>query len=205
MANDPGKSEPMSALLSSALLLAFVLLLSAFAAAPFLAVTPLQEEIAAKANLLRLYRAKAQTLDGSQKTAMTPTAAQRTFLRAPTDGIAGAQLQQHILEIASRLGLEVQSTQSLQPVGGDGLTKIAVRLELTGSIAHLQALLHGIETSEPILFVEQLSVSAAPARNNRTSIDADNAAEDTGSSHTEAIPLQIGLTVLGYLDEEQSS
>ncbi|MCH9807968.1 MAG: type II secretion system protein M [Alphaproteobacteria bacterium] len=198
MSVDRPPDDRKSAFVPLALLAVFSLLLAAFAAAPFLAHPVLEEEIAGKANVLRLQRAKTRSLNRSQLSAMTPQAARRAFLRATTDGIAGAELQQRILNIAARLGLEVQSSQSLQPVRSDGLALIAVRLELTGTIAHLQALLHSIETSEPILFVEQLSIAVAPS--NRA---AKKSASNDPNPQTKT--LQIGLTVQGYLDEEQSS
>ncbi len=88
-----------------------------------------------------------------------PTA--RLTLKGDTEAIRLAALQTTIGEAASRRGVRVVSARALPAIEIDGRRLLGVRFDMRTDLATLQALLHGIETGEPMLLVHGLQLRAA--------------------------------------------
>jgi general secretion pathway protein M len=140
-------------------LVALVLGLAALAAfVPFAKMSVVGEEIAAAADLIaqqeRLLRAAA----------VRPAHAARNMLLAgDTSGMAGAELQRVISELARQHGMSLRSTNVTTPKREADLTVIGVDVSLQGQTEGLRSFLHAIETGVPILFVEALSIRSVLA------------------------------------------
>ena len=88
----------------------------------------------------------------------------KSFLRGPTGPLAAAEAQEAIRGIVERTGGKLITMQP--PVTRDDgrYRAVSVNVQLTANIIALRAILHGIETNVPYLFVDSLSVrSQVPA------------------------------------------
>jgi general secretion pathway protein M len=133
--------------------------LAALAAlAPFARMAAVEEEMAATAEQIaqqeRLLRAAARR----------PAHAARDMLLAgETSGLAGAELQRVITELARRSGLSLRSTHVTPPKREADLAAIGVEVSLQGQTEGLRTFIHAIETGTPVLFIETLAIRSAPS------------------------------------------
>jgi hypothetical protein len=100
---------------------------------------------------------------GGGEVASAATAPTSAFVEAPTQGLAGAQLQGYLAQlVAAQHGTLISA--GAQPPGrdSDGAEAIRVLATLDVSSGSLQALLYRLETGVPYVFVDALTVQAAP-------------------------------------------
>lgn len=139
-------------------LLALLLGLAAFVAlAPFVRLAVVAEEIAAATESIaqqeRLLRAAARR---------PMQAVRKVLLAGETSGMAGAELQRIISELARQSGMSLRSTTVTAPQREADMTVIGVDVSLQGQMPGLRSFLHAIETGVPILFIETLSIRSVP-------------------------------------------
>jgi general secretion pathway protein M len=140
-------------------LVALALGLATLAAlAPFARMAAVDGEMAAVADQIaqqeRLLRAAARR----------PAHAARDMLVAgETSGLAGAELQRVLTELARRSGLSLRSTHVAPPKRESDLAAIGVEVSLQGQTEALRGFIHALETGAPILFIEALSIKSAPS------------------------------------------
>lgn len=79
-----------------------------------------------------------------------------------SDALALAELQSRLSALAAPLGVAVTAAEPLPNEQDDGSGKVQLRLELGGSLAALQALVHGIEGGRPVMEVTALDLQARP-------------------------------------------
>ena len=77
--------------------------------------------------------------------------------------------QRRVSDLARASTLVLRSTQIAQPKREADLTAVSVDTSLQGTIEGVRSLLHAIETGDPLLFVEGLSIRtiAAPQTQQR--------------------------------------
>lgn len=88
--------------------------------------------------------------------------ARDALIAGETSGMAGAELQRILSELARKHGISLRSTSVTAPKRDADLTVIGVDIALQGHMEGLRSFLHAIEAGTPILFVETLSIKAAP-------------------------------------------
>jgi general secretion pathway protein M len=110
-------------------------------------------------------RAKARREARARSGAAAPAAA---FLDAPTQGLAVAQLQTHLLQWADVHHCLLVSS-GLEPTKRDDAAD-SIRLQATveASLQSLQAYLYQLESGTPYVFVETLTVQLTGAASQRT-------------------------------------
>lgn len=86
-----------------------------------------------------------------------------------TDGLAGAELQRRVSELARTSALTLRSTQIAPAKREADLTAVSVDASIQGTIDGVRSLLYAIETGDPLLFAEGLSIRtiAAPQTQQR--------------------------------------
>ncbi|NYT47454.1 MAG: type II secretion system protein M [Candidatus Methanofishera endochildressiae] len=87
--------------------------------------------------------------------------------------LATAELQNSIKAMAVDAGGELSSSQVLPNKEQDGLTRIAVKVRLTGDMEMLRSLLYQIEIKKPLLIIENITVVPAPKKRNRKTRKAE--------------------------------
>jgi general secretion pathway protein M len=159
-------------------LVALVLAAAALVAlAPFARTATLNEQIAAVTDLI------AQQERLLRRTAIRPArVAKEVMLAGESSGLAGAELQRLISELARQNDMSLRSTNLAAPKREADFTVIAVDASLNGRMEGLRSFLHAVETGAPILFIEALSVRSLPAT----------------QSGEQPVALDVTLKVRGY-------
>ena len=108
------------------------------------------------------------------------------FLGGAEDPIIVAELQTRLSSlIAARAG-ELNSAQALQPKAKDGLDYLGLRLQFRAEMKSVQEILHAIETSAPLLFIER----AALRLDERGGADRGKAADSVA-------PMSVEIDIYG--------
>lgn len=115
------------------------------------------------------------------------------YLPQSAPALAAAELQQRIKAVVEAAGGTLQSTQALPPVEEGGAVKVAISAIMNGDTGSLQQVLHHLESQTPLLFVDNLELSARPTRPRLSS--------GRYASYTR-MQLNVQFEVAGYLRKE---
>lgn len=116
---------------------------------------------------IRRYEAIAAGRDSLRQTlASLPPTPGESAGRLPqtTDSLALAELQSRLSALAAETGVSVTATEALPAEEGADPARVQLSLDLSGSLAGLQALLHRVESGQPVMAVTRLDLSARPDR-----------------------------------------
>jgi general secretion pathway protein M len=80
------------------------------------------------------------------------------FLTGVEDPIIVADLQTRLGALTSARNIEVTSARALPPKHRDGLMYLGLRLSIRGEMNSLHQVLHAVETTSPLLFVDRLAM-----------------------------------------------
>lgn len=117
------------------------------------------------------------------------------YLPQSAPALAAADLQQQIKTVVEAAGGTLRSTQALPPVEEGGAMRVAVSVTLTGDTASLLKILYELESQTPLLFVDNLEVTA---RENRPRLPNGRLANYS------RVQLNVQFEVSGYLRKEGS-
>jgi general secretion pathway protein M len=112
------------------------------------------------------------------------------YLEGPSDALAAAQLQDRVKSVIEGAGGELRSTQILPAVavaGDAGIRRAALRVQFAVTIAGLAETLYELESGQPYLLIEQLTVREQRTRRRRRDEPESEAS------------LDISLELSGYL------
>jgi general secretion pathway protein M len=95
------------------------------------------------------------------------TDAQRFFLHGATSSLAAAELQRLVTQLVEKHKGRVATTQVLpqkeENKAGSAM-KISVSVQFNASAVPLQLILHALETNEPYIFIDQVTVRSNQGR-----------------------------------------
>jgi general secretion pathway protein M len=91
-------------------------------------------------------------------------AADRHYLKNETDALAAAELQRLVKRIAVAKKMEVLSIQILPAAQEQGFTRIALKVHMRGTLDSIVQLFYALETGEPLLFMEDMSLRSHARR-----------------------------------------
>ena len=106
------------------------------------------------------------------------------FMRADTEALAGAALQERLRNLTSAQGISVGAIQWAGGKTESGLGRISVRVQVMAPLGALYALLGSIETTMPLLFIDDIDIQAT-------------ATGDPGQPLQEG-PLSVSFDCYGY-------
>ena len=89
------------------------------------------------------------------------------FNSQETDALASAEMQEFIKKAIVDAGGQLSSTQALPVSSDDNFNKITVRVRMTGNSEELRAVLYKIETSEPLIIIDQIDIRPMRGTRNR--------------------------------------
>ena len=89
------------------------------------------------------------------------------YFDAPTEALAGAQLQSTVQGMVQTAGAKLVNSQFLPAEAKDQPPRIALRVQIQGDTNALLDILYDIEHARPFLFVDQLSVRSTTRRDRR--------------------------------------
>jgi len=88
------------------------------------------------------------------------------FNSQETDALASAEMQEFIKKTIVDAGGQLSSTQAI-PVSAKGeFSRITIRVRMTGDSEVLRAVLYKIETSKPLVIVDQIDIRPMRGRRN---------------------------------------
>ncbi|WP_262964732.1 type II secretion system protein GspM [Methylobacter psychrophilus] len=84
-----------------------------------------------------------------------------------TDALASAEMQEFIKKAIVDAGGQLSSTQALPVNNKDKFNRITVRVRMTGNSEVLRAVLYKIETSTPLIIIDQIDIRPMRGIRNR--------------------------------------
>jgi general secretion pathway protein M len=179
-------------------LAALALLAGAIAAVAVFGVLPMVERIRAADEALDFDRqlilrlSAASVNPGSYDTRLAALRSRidqsDLYLRAETEPLAAVALQEQVKSAVGQYGGELRSVQSLPSQDADGLTRIGLRVGMTGELEAVLRVLHQLESDEPLVFAENLQINEAGRRRRRSQ-----------EAEQENAQLSVRFDIFGYL------
>ena len=146
------------------LLLGVILLAKEGVIDPILdSVNQSREEIADAATRLSRIKAIAATkpeLEAQAAKMMSDIGQSDAFMRADTEALAGAALQERLRTLTSAQGISLGAIQWAAGKTDSGLGRISVRVQITATLGPLYALLGSVESTMPLLFIDDIDIQA---------------------------------------------
>ena len=90
------------------------------------------------------------------------------FNSQETDALASADMQNFIKKTIVDAGGQLSSTQAIPVSVKDGFSRITVRVRMTGNSEVLRAVLYKIETSTPLIIIDQIDIRPMRGKRNMT-------------------------------------
>ena len=112
--------------------------------------------------------AKKDAVDASIGNIKQQQKKQGYFNRQETDALASAEMQEFIKKTIVDAGGQLSSTQALPVSNKDKFSRITVRVRMTGNSEVLRAVLYKIETSTPLIIIDQIDIRPTRGKRNRT-------------------------------------
>jgi general secretion pathway protein M len=181
-------------MLALALLFAAVLLLSLGVVVPLLAIShdaaERVEEQEFKLQRLRKIAAEKDYWLKRMEEIRQQGQAEGRLIAKDTASLASADLQSRIKSAVMTAGGELNSTQVIPERKEEQFIRVAVKLRMTGSTQVLRDVLHSFESSQPLLFVENLNIR--PIRSPQPQLPGRKAPKMPDK-------LSVDFDVIGYI------
>lgn len=182
----PALSKPVRRALALALLVLLVSGLGLYVVTPVIAlVTSRQEDIdllEEQRDRLMQVRLRQPSLEATAHRLEERISSNSLLWTGPSATAVSASIQNLLRAAVLESGGQVKTITDLGAARVAGVRTISARLQIQGPVGTLRAVLERIETAQPSLFVDRLSVSAPPWQGQ-----ADQAPQ-----------LTVTLTVLGF-------
>jgi general secretion pathway protein M len=111
----------------------------------------------------------------------------RHYLTSTSEALAAADLQRIVKQIAGTKGMEVLSTQILPASEEAEFTRVALKVRMRGVLDNLVEVFHTLETGQPYLFLDNVSVRSTSRRRH-----SDIAAQ----------MLDVDFDLIGYMHKQ---
>lgn len=99
------------------------------------------------------------------------------FNSQKTDALASAEMQEFIKKAIVDAGGQLSSTQALPVNNKDKFSRITVRVRMTGNSEVLRAVLYKIETSTPLIIIDQIDIRPMRGKRNRVTRQIESSNE----------------------------
>ena len=116
-------------------------------------------------------------------------ASNRHYIKSNTEALAAAKLQGIIQRIAGTKGVEVLSTQILPSSEEAGFTRVALKVSMRGKLDDTVALFHALETGQPYLFLDNVSINSHARRVRKITVNYNQL-------------LTVGFDLIGYMQKQ---
>ena len=99
------------------------------------------------------------------------------FNSQETDALASAGMQEFIKKTIVDAGGQLSSTQALPVSNKDKFSRITVKVRMTGNSQELRAVLYKIETSTPLIIIDQIDIRPMRGAMNNTTRQIESSNE----------------------------
>lgn len=115
------------------------------------------------------------------------------FNNSDTVALASAGIQRLIKNAVVQAGGELTSSQVLPSRSEDGLSRITVKVRISGDMEVLRGVLYEIENAKPVMIIDQVDIRPVRGRRNRRTrrIEPSN-------------KLNVNFEVVGFMREQTS-
>jgi general secretion pathway protein M len=117
--------------------------------------------------------ARRQSMTEAMASLKTAHETQNYLSTKNTSALASAELQELIKEAIVDAGGQLSSTQGLPVISKNDFTRIPVSVRMTATIDELRAILYKIETSTPLVVIEQLDIRPMRGVRNKVTHQID--------------------------------
>ena len=152
------------AMTAIAVFLGGLVLIGFLAALPFIRLSAIEQTMSDnRSELLQLRKEIAREGELRKENAALAVSdkdARLLLLEGKTTGIAGANLQKILSGLVVGHGGEATSFQILPPQEDGNLMRIPLSLSIRVGIDGLRDIVHGLETSTPLIFIDDIAISA---------------------------------------------
>lgn len=164
-----GGQTMMQKLTTVGVLVAVLVVALGLAVAPYVRLFGLFEETATTQDLVATLdrRVDMQTKLFQKRAGGASVRPEDAFIAGETIGIAGANLQSRLAELVSRNGGKVKTLLVVPPTQGVKPNLVSVNIVANMTLEGLQGALYEIETSVPLLFVDNIAISVAERSRDR--------------------------------------
>jgi general secretion pathway protein M len=121
--------------------------------------------------------AKKDAVIASMATIKQQHDSQGYFNSRNTDALASAEMQEFIKKAIVEAGGQLSSTQALPVSNKDKFSRITVRVRMTGNSEVLRDVLYKIETSAPLIIIDQIDIRPMRGKRNRTTRQIESSNE----------------------------
>lgn len=120
------------------------------------------------------------------------------FLKGNKVAIASANLREFVDEAVTAAGGRLISSQgyAAQPV--PSATPVGLQLQISGEVRNLVDLLHALEDSRPLIFIDDFTVTSSAAREGISRSD-----RRAKASRSRSGSLDVRMNIVGFLPGEQ--
>jgi general secretion pathway protein M len=115
---------------------------------------------------------------------------------AASDALTGASMQSTVKDLVSDAGGRLNSSQILAAVEESGFRRIAIRVQMVADVTSLQSILYELESRQPYLFIDNVTIRANRASRRRQVRRRSNRPEAIRPANEDE--LNIRFDVLGY-------
>lgn len=128
-------------------------------------------------------------------------ASNRHYLKSPSEALAAADLQGIIKRISISNRLQLQSTQILPAKKELDFTGITLNVRVRGKLANLVKVFHSLETGQPYLFIDNLSIRSRIQHSRKINFEsAPQGQQKLKVNLVEMLDVRFDLT--GYMPRE---
>jgi general secretion pathway protein M len=135
-------------------------------ASKWLELNESKESLAFRLQQYEKILAKKSTVMASMETIKSQQAEQGYFNSQDTDALASAEMQNFIKQTIVDAGGQLSSTQAIPVTSQDSFSRITVRIRMTGNSEVLRAVLYKIETSTPLIVIDQIDIRPMRGKRN---------------------------------------
>jgi general secretion pathway protein M len=113
------------------------------------------------------------------------------YLTGRTDALAAAALQDRVNTLVSDKGGTLSSVQPMPGVEDHGLTRVTLRVQMTGTTEALFDILYALESGAPLVFIDNLDIQSS-----------QQASGGTDSTALPSADLTVAFDLSGYSPKE---
>jgi len=186
------------------LIVALLLVVSLFITPLFSLFLQQSATISQLEDRLHRYQQLSSELEQSEQSlqllrATTPDAG--LYLPERRPALASAWLQKHLNRLVSHSGGQLVSIQNAQPSLDVPLQGVMLRVHLRSEIAQLVPLIHELESGQPVLFMQDLVITAN-TRRTISRLTRNRGIQRQNSRARQSPSLDIRFDLVGYTQKE---
>lgn len=118
------------------------------------------------------------------------------FLQGNKVAIASAKLREFVSDSVEDSGGALVSTQDYETQSLDTASAVGLRVQFNGEIEHLSRFLHKLESAQPLIFIDKITITSSAAQRNKR---LNSRARRSSRARSARMSLTVRLDIFGYM------